>query len=118
MKRTVLSLFIVCCGLVACNKEASVAHYNVVPLPQEITPEQGAGFELNGNTVITYNGNEAMRRNAELLAEYVKESNGLELKVAENAKGGNTISLAIGNATGNKEGYSLSVTKEKSILIF
>ena len=114
MRRTVLSLFIACC-LVACDKEGATtatADYNVIPLPQEICLEQGTGFELNGSTVITHNGDEAMRRNAELLAEYVKESTGIGLEVVESAKGGNTISLAIGSATENKEGYCLSVSKE------
>ena len=117
MKRTILSLFIACSCLAACNKGASVdttANYNVVPLPQEISMEQGAGFELDKNTVIAYSGDDAMKRNAELLAAYIKESTSLELAVAESeAIASNAINLAIGNVCENKEGYSLTVNNEK-----
>ena len=74
MKKQITTLFaLLCCGFISCNKGTSVdttANYNVVPLPQEIIMEENAGFELNGKTVIAYNGDEAMKRNAELLAEY------------------------------------------------
>ena len=114
MKRTVLSLFVACCCLTACNKYgAQRADYNVIPLPQEIIVEQGDCFELNGNTVITHNGDEAIKRNAELLAEYVKESTGLGLKIVEsNEKIDNAINLAIGNAPENKEAYNMEVKSE------
>ena len=103
-----------CCCLTACNKDgAQRADYNVIPLPQEIIVEQGDCFELNGNTVITHNGDEAMKRNAELLAEYVKESTGLGLKIVEsNEKIDNAINLAIGNAPENKEAYNMEVKSE------
>ena len=110
MKRTFLSLFIACCSLLMAT--AQRADYNVVPLPQEIKMEQGAGFELNGTTVITYNS-KTMKRNAELLAEYIKESTGLELKVKKSKKAlKNAINLAIDNTIEENEGYRLSVTKE------
>ena len=116
MKKTVLSLFIACCCLTACDRKsttAQVSDYNVIPLPQEITMKEGAGFELNGNTVIAYGGNDALKRNAELLAVYIKESTGLELQIAEGeATQGNTISLVTDNVTGNDEGYRLTVAND------
>ena len=117
MKKTVLSLFVVCC-LAACNKTTTPsADYNVVPLPQAIEMTGGAGFELDGNTVIAYSGDEAMKRNAELLAGYVKESTGIELQIQESeASQSNAISLAIGNVGDNSEGYCLTVT-DKAIEI-
>ena len=109
MKRTFLSLFIACCSLFSAT--AQTADYNVVPLPQTIRMESGAGFELNGSTVIVHDGNKAMKKNAELLAGYIKESTGLELKIVKSKKSkSNAINLAIGNATDNKESYSLAVT--------
>ena len=116
MKRTVISLFAACCLFTACNKGTSVdttANYNVVPLPQEISMVQGDGFELRANTVIAYSGDEAMKRNAELLAAYIKESTDLELAVAESEIiASNAIDLVIGNVCENNEGYRMSVTKE------
>ena len=116
MKRTVISLFAACCLFTACNKGTSVdttANYNVVPLPQEISMVQGDGFELRANTVIAYSGDEAMKRNAELLAAYIKESTGLELAVAERESiANNAINLVIDNVCENNEGYRMSVTKE------
>ena len=116
MKRTVISLFAACCLFTACNKGASVdttANYNVVPLPQEISMVQGDGFELRANTVIAYSGDEAMKRNAELLTAYIKESTGLELAVAESEIiANNAINLVIDNVCENNEGYRMSVTKE------
>ena len=115
MRRTFLSLFIACCSLFAAT--AQTADYNVVPLPQEIRIENGAGFELSGKTVIAYNGDKTMKRNAQLLAQYIKESTGLELKIVKSKKSKeNAINLAIGNTVENKEGYNLAVT-EKGIVI-
>ena len=106
MKTQITTLFaLLCCCLMSCNKQtpaSSTADYNIVPFPQEITMEDGDGFELNGKTVIAYSGDEAMKRNAELLAEYIKDNTGLELAVSEGeATQSNAISLAIGNATEN-----------------
>ena len=120
MKRIVLSLLVTCCCLTACNKVAITgsADYNVVPLPQEITMTEDGGFEMSGNTVIAYNGDETMKRNAQLLAEYIKESTGLELKIAESeVNQNNAINLAIDNVTENEEGYSLAVSKERVEII-
>ena len=114
MKRTFLSLLAVCCALISCNKGGTpTADYNVIPLPQEISMADGAGFELNKSTVIAYNGDDAMERNAQLLAQYIKESTGLELAVAESeAIANKAINLVIDNACEQSEGYRMSVTKE------
>ena len=104
-------MFVACC-LAACNNVTTpTADYNVVPLPQEINLSEGDGFELNGNTVIAYNGDDAMQRNAQLLAGYIKESTGLELDIKESEQvQSNAINLVTGNVTDNGEGYCMSVT--------
>ena len=46
------------------------ANYRVVPLPQEINMKTGQGFTLNAQTRIAYpQGNETLKRDAQLLAE-------------------------------------------------
>ena len=111
MKRTFSVITLLCCTLF--GAVAQVADYNVIPLPQEIRMGQGAGFELNGNTLIVYNGDKEMKRNAQFLAEYIKENTGLDLKITKSKKTkSNVINLAIGNVQENKEAYVLTVTKE------
>ena len=112
MKTKITTLFaLLCCCLMSCNKQtpaSSTADYNVVPFPQEITMEEGDAFELNGKTVIAYSGNEAMKRNAELLAEYIKHATGLELEVTATEKE-NSITLAVEELGENSEAYRLTV---------
>ena len=48
-----------------------------------------------------------MKRNAEFLAEYVKEVTGIELKVTDSARE-NAVTLAVGEVE-NPEGYNLTV---------
>ena len=112
MKKAFLALLF-CCGLHAAT--AQTADYRVVPLPQLIKMEGGTGVVLNGNTLIVHNGDKAMKRNAELLAGYIKESVGLELKIVESDKRmANAINLVLGCSHVNSESYSLAVN-EKSI---
>ena len=111
MKKVFLTLLL-CCGMYAAT--AQTADYRVVPLPQEIKMGEGAGFELNGTTAIVYNGDKAMKRNAQLLAEYLKENTGLELKIVKSRKSRvNAINLIINDTHENKEGYILTVDKER-----
>jgi hexosaminidase len=92
---------------------SQTADYNVVPLPAEIQNDGGSSFELCGSTVICYSGDKKMKRNAQFLAEYIKENTGLELKIVKSKKAkDNAIILRIGNAPENPEGYNLSVRKE------
>lgn len=111
MKKVFLTLLL-CCGMYAAT--AQTADYRVVPLPQEIKMGEGTGFELNGTTAIVYNGDKAMKRNAQMLAGYIKEITGLELKIAKSKKSRvNAINLIIGDTNGNDEGYRLSVDNER-----
>ena len=110
MRKTLSTLLFLCCGLFTAT--AQKADYNVVPLPQETRLENGAGFVLDGSTVIAYSGDKSMKRNAQFLAEFIKESTGLDLKIAKSKKTKeNAINLVIDNTVENKEGYCMTVTK-------
>ena len=37
MKKKILGIFALCCGIISCNNSEYTANYRVVPLPQEIT---------------------------------------------------------------------------------
>lgn len=111
MKKLLSALLLLCCVLHTAN--AQTADYRIVPLPQEITPANGEGFVLDANTVITYKGGKEVKRNAQFLAEYVKECTGLELKVIKSKKNReNAINISIGDETENPEGYTITVSKE------
>ena len=109
MKKIFLGALFICSALLSCtNPELPTAKYQVVPLPQEIIEEAGDGFVLDNSTCIVYSGDAEMKRNAELLAEYIKEKTNLELTVTDVAAEG-AITLAVGEAGENAEGYCLTV---------
>ena len=72
-----LSTLALCMSLLGAN--AQVADYNVVPLPQNVTAQKGKAFVLTPQTTIVYNGNdEAMKDNANFLAEYIQVITGFK----------------------------------------
>ena len=111
MKKFAFGILFLCCGLLSCTDNTPTADYRVVPLPQEITATNGTGFEMSSQTPIVYQGDEAMQRNAQFLAQYIKEKTGLELNVTD-AASAKAITLAIGEVSENKEGYKLTVNAE------
>ena len=64
MKKGLLGVFVFCCGLLSCNDNNHIANYRVVPLPQEVTPIEAEEFSLNGRTVISYDGNQELKKHA------------------------------------------------------
>lgn len=114
MKRTFLmGLLATAAMLVSCDHKTDVsANYQVIPLPQEISLAQSdGGFVLTDGTVITYPaGNEAMKRNAELLSEYLGQLTGRNIKITETPSEENAIVLLDNLESDNSEAYTLTVT--------
>ena len=103
-----------CLGFLSCSEKSSVADYRVIPLPQEIVKEQGDGFVLDKSTRIVYTDGAEMKRNAEFLAEFIKENTGLELAtVMSNSSMPKAINLVIGNSVENMEGYCLTADNNR-----
>lgn len=92
-------------------RETTEANYQVVPLPQEIMNVQGPAFTLNDEVKIIYpEDNEKMRKNAELLASYIKDMTGKTLSIETGiAATPNAIVLTLGLNSTNKEAYQLKV---------
>ena len=112
MKKLFSAALFTCAALLSCtNRELPVAEYQVIPLPQEIIEEKGDGFVLDKSTCIVYKGDETMKRNAELLAEYVKESTGLDLAITDVETAG-AITISTGEAGENAEDYILTADSE------
>ena len=78
IKKAVSAVLFTSLLLSACSKDYSfIANYSIIPLPQKINRDDEKGFVLNGNTKIQYpQGNDAQRRNAEFLAQYIRQANG------------------------------------------
>lgn len=103
-----------CLGFLSCSEKSSVADYRVIPLPQEIVKEQGDGFVIDKSTSIVYTDGAEMKRNAEFLAEFIKENTGLELAtVMSNSSMPKAINLVIGNSVENMEGYCLTADNNR-----
>ena len=105
--------------LFSCQAKEGQANYQVIPLPQEVVLNQGNPFVVNSSTQILYpEGNELLKRNAEFLAGYLKESTGKTVATAvlsgEAPK--NAIVLGINDAIGQEEGYELKVTTDRVTL--
>ena len=111
MKKVIPSLLLMGSLLLSCTHAPTEADYRVVPLPQEVELTQGKCFTLSDKTPIVYQGGEAMYRNAQFLAEYVKEKAGLTLAVTD-APTSHAITLALDVAIEHAEGYSLTVDAE------
>lgn len=102
--------------LTACKQEAVQSDYQVVPLPQEISMQEGKSFFLNRTTTITYPAdNEKMKKNAEFLANYIAESTGYTLPIDEKTNR-KAIVLELGLVSNNAEAYQLSVDKDKIVI--
>lgn len=94
--------------------EGSTADYRTVPLPQSIVSDAAKpSFTLSASTVIAYPAKDAgLKRNAELLAEYLQQLTGLRLKLTAKSPGKNAIVLADNLASDNKEAYEITVNKD------
>ena len=69
-------------GSVACSKQVTTADFNIVPMPQRIEALAEEGFVIRNSTRIVYpEGNKVLKRNAELLAEYIADIAELKLNV-------------------------------------
>ncbi len=101
----------------ACTAGQKSADYRVIPLPQEITEKQDKSFALNENVKIVYpEGNETMRKNAEFLADYIREATGKQLAVEAGTAGKNTIALQLALQSSNPEAYQLKVNGEGVVI--
>ena len=75
-------------SLLACSpKEIQTGNLNVIPLPQEITETADASpFVIRSSTTICYpEGNAKLEHTAHLLATYIKEVTGTEVKTGTKA---------------------------------
>lgn len=110
----------VACVAISCNsgaKDALPASYEIVPLPNEISLQEGTPFIFSAKTKIVFpEGNEKMQRNADFLAEYMNLSTGIKPEVTTSDAKNNAIILATGLENDNQEAYRITINN-KTILI-
>lgn len=113
MRKTIALALGASCLLASANPVTQKASYQVIPLPQAITEQQGTPFVLSAYTVIAYpEGNNKLKRNAELLAGYIFNLTGTQLPVVSNAPKANAIVLKDDLKSDNSEAYNLTITPE------
>ena len=97
------------CVCASCAKREK-ANYQVIPLPQEINLTEGKNFVLDRSVcIITPEENAQLYRNAEFLAEYVKEATGIELSITTDETVSPAIRLALGVDDEKTEAYLLTI---------
>ncbi|MDE5555062.1 MAG: family 20 glycosylhydrolase [Muribaculaceae bacterium] len=115
-KSTILSVLAATALLISScsHKEDVTANYRVIPLPQTIVDNSDSDdFVLSESTVITYpKGDEAMKRNAQFLSEYLAELTGQNLRITDVPTDNNAIVLQSNLDNDNPEAYNLIVTPE------
>lgn len=94
--------------------QPKVADYRVVPLPQNIVQQKGNPFVLTNHVTISCNSkDEALKRDAEFLRDYVKEYTGIQLDIVD-AKG--DIQLTLDKKILQPEGYSIKVNSKRVMM--
>ncbi len=90
------------------------ANYEVIPLPQRVMPSRGLPFVFNQKTVIVVpKGSKPLKKNAELLAGYLKELTGVAPRIVSKTPKKNAIVLEVSSpAAASPEAYALNVTSD------
>ena len=90
------------------------ADFNIIPQPQQVVADASAPFVLNSNTVIYVQTNsQDMKRNASMLASYIKEATGITPTIGKFVKGSPAIILSIDKTISNAEGYKLNANAKQ-----
>ena len=103
-----------CCGALLSCSQREQANYQVIPLPQEINLTEGKNFVLDDKVrIVVPEENPQMMRNAEMLAEYVKEATGIDLSITTDETVTPAIRLALGVENENKEAYLMTIDEHQ-----
>lgn len=103
--------------LTACSPDVQVGNLNVIPQPQEIAENiADSPFVISSSTTICYpEGNDKLESTARLLASYIKEVTGTEVKLSIKADK-DCILLGLDTTIVQQDGYILDINSERVIL--
>ena len=118
-----LPILLLVVGLTACSSgtEKSKNRYNIIPLPQQLTPAEGE-FKINKNTTIAYSSGDAeLKRVAEMFAKQLQTVSGMQLEAKEDGEGvqaENTITFRISAKESElgTEGYTLTIVPDRVLV--
>jgi len=120
MRKTILmaAFALLCAAVSLAQRVKTTANYRVIPLPRQIQMLKTPGFTLNAQTRIVYSkGNEALKKDAQMLSDYLFDMTRIRLVTTSNRAAKNVIVLATGLQNDNKEAYRLRVNKDKIEII-
>ena len=102
----------------ACSESEPVkADFHVVPLPQEISETGADGFILDSGTKIQYiQGDEAQKRNAEFLVQYINQVLGFTPQITYEKVPKNVIVLQSDYSSDKNGAYTIDVEAQKIII--
>lgn len=113
MRKTIALALGASCLIASANPATQKANYQTIPLPQQISAQQGTPFVMSAYTVIAYpKGNTKLKRNAELLASYIFNLTGTQLPVVDNTPKSNAIILKNDLKSDNAEAYNINISPE------
>lgn len=101
--------------LASCGGDV-VADYAVIPIPKEVKNVEQSAFVLDEGVRICYpQGDSVMQKNAQLLAQYIEQSTGMQLEVTDQPSN-NDIAIFVQLANENPEAYSLTVKADGIVI--
>lgn len=101
--------------LTSCSKRIE-ADYQVIPMPKEVSMQDGGGFVINSDVVITYSDD--LGREAEFLSEYINDVTGLKCAVSSQAgENGKIIRLSIDKGLSEHDEAYRIVVNDREITV-
>ncbi|MBQ8047531.1 MAG: beta-N-acetylhexosaminidase [Prevotella sp.] len=95
------------------SAQPPVADYQVVPLPENVSPVKAKPFVLNAETRVCYPADSReMARNASFLADYIREQTGLSVLPSPAETGSNVVRLQLDERVKEAEGYVIEVSSK------
>lgn len=113
LKSRITAFIAVLAAFCPVSSRAQNADFHVVPMPKEVKATKAGSFNLEEKTLISYpKGDKDMRRNAEYLANFIKEATGMQLMVSTLPAQRNCIRLTSALKNENPEAYKIRVNSD------
>ena len=93
------------------------ADYQVIPLPESIAFVKDVPFQVVSSTLVyCESADEAMKKNAQFLCDYIYESTGMKVSTTASKPKDKAIRLALDPKIQNDEGYEINVSAKEVVV--